>query len=76
MQINVLNFQNVLLFEKRNEIKYVSCGVREVAVFYLAGAQCSADKLTLVHLQSPRHALLQPHLTSSVHDFDASGRIY
>ena len=43
----------------------------------IAGAQCSAvqDKFALVHLQSPRHALLQPHLMSSLQAFDASGRV-
>ena len=32
-------------------------------------------KLALVHLQSPRHALLQPHLISSLQAFEASGRV-
>ena len=41
----------------------------------ILGAQCSAGQFNLVHLQRPRLALLQPHLLSSLHAFDASGRI-
>lgn len=32
-------------------------------------------KFTLVHLQSPQDASLQPHLMSSLHAFEASGRV-